>query len=76
MDSVYWIQQKKVLLGTNIDHKSKVDEYVNYLCKKVDQKLNALVRTTTFMDVNKKKSIMKAFFQSQFEYCPLIWIIL
>ena len=38
------------------------------------QKLNALARVTPFMDTNKKRTIMKAFVESQFSYCPLIWM--
>ena len=26
------------------------------------------------MDTNKKRTIMKAFYESLFSYCPLIWI--
>ena len=26
------------------------------------------------MNVSKKRIIMKSFFESQFEYCPLIWM--
>ena len=38
------------------------------------QKLNALARIAPFMDTNKKMTIMKAFVESQFSYCLLIWM--
>ena len=47
--------KKGVLLGLTIDHELRFDKHVNYSCKKADQKLNVLVRITTFMDVNKRE---------------------
>ena len=52
----------------------KFDERVNNLCKKACKKLNALVRLTPFMNADKKRMIMKAFIESQFGYCPLVWM--
>ena len=66
--------QKELLLGVTIDNELKFDDHINYLCKKAGQKLNALARIATFMDTNKKRTIMKAFVESQFSYCPLIWM--
>ena len=65
---------KEILLGITIDRDLKFDEHVNNLCKKACQKLNALVRLAPFMNVDKKRMIMKAFIESQFGYCPLVWI--
>ena len=63
---------KQVLLGIKSDQELKFDEHVNYLCKKADQKLNAL--NALFMNINKNRNIMKAFIEPQLGYCPLIWI--
>ena len=52
----------------------KFDEHVNNLSKKACQKLNTLVRLAPFMNVDKKRMIMKAFIESQFGYCPLVWM--
>ena len=65
---------KEILLGITIDRDLKFDEHVNNLCKKACQKLNALVRLAPFMNVDKKRMIMKAFIESQFGYCPLVWM--
>ena len=62
-----------VILGISTGYELKFDEHVNYLWKKTGQKLNVLTRIAPFMDVNKKKSAMKAF-ESQFGNCPLIWM--
>ena len=46
---------KEILLGITIERDLKFDEYLNNLCKKAWQKLNALVRLAPFMDADKKK---------------------
>ena len=66
---------KEILLGITIDRDWKFDEHVNNLCKKAWRKLNALVRLAPFMNVDKKRMIMKAFIESQFGYCPLVWML-
>ena len=66
---------KEILLGITIDRDLKFDEHVNNLCKKAYQKLNALVRLAPFMNVDKKRMIMKTFIESQFGYCPLVWML-
>ena len=66
--------KKELLLGVTRDNELKFDDHINYLCKKAGQKLNALARIAPFMDTNKKRTIMKAFVESQFSYCPLIWM--
>ena len=65
---------KEILLGITIDRDLKFDEHVNNLCKKACQKLNAFVHLAPFMNVDKKRMIMKAFIESQFGYCPLVWM--
>ena len=64
----------EVLLGITIDHELKFDDHVNRLCKKASLKLNVLARIAPFMNVSKKRIIMKSFIESQFGYCPLIWM--
>ena len=65
----------EVLLGITIDHELKFDDHVNYLCKKASLKLNALACIARFMNVSKKRIIMKSFIESRFGYCPLIWML-
>ena len=62
------------LVGVKIDGKLSFEKHVSSLCKKASQKLHALARVKNFMDLAKRKSLMKAFITSQFNYCPLIWI--
>ena len=50
--------KKEVFLGTTIDHELKFDDHVSYLCKKASLKL---ARIAAFMNVSKKRIIMKSF---------------
>ena len=63
------------LLGVKIDYKLTFDEHVNSLCKKANSKLRALARTTPYMNIEKRKLLMNSFFNAQFNYCPLIWML-
>ena len=65
---------KEVFLGITIDTYLKFDENTNNLRKNACQKLNALARLSPFMNVDKKIMIMKAFIESQFGCCPLVWM--
>ena len=65
---------KGVLLGITIGKDLKFDDHVNSLCKKVCQKLHAIALLAPYMSVEKRRIIMKAFIESQFGYCPLVWM--
>ena len=43
--------------------------------KKASQKRHALARIVDYMDLPKRKVLMKVFIRSQFSYCPLIWML-
>ena len=64
----------KKLLGITIDNMFSFDEHVGLLCNKACQKLHALSRISQYMDVKQRQLIMKAFINSQFGYCPLVWM--
>ena len=66
--------RKKKLVGVKIDTKLSFKNHDFSYCKKASQKLNALASIVNFMDLAKRKSLMKAFIASQFNYCPLIWM--
>ena len=44
------------------------------LCKKAGRKLSALSRIYNYTNFAKKRILLKAFVESQFEYCPLTWM--
>ena len=64
----------KKLLGINIDNKLSFDEHVTGLCRKASQKLHALSRISHFTKTQQRQIIMKSFINSQFGYCPLVWM--
>ena len=62
------------LLGVTLDNKLNFSDHVSNICKKASQKLHALARISNHMSQNKLRTLMKAFIESQFGYCPLIWM--
>ena len=62
------------LLGVCIDNKLDINEHVSNICKKVSNKLHALRRVSHLMNKDKLRIIMKSFIESQFGYCPLVWM--
>ena len=63
------------MLGVKIDYKLNFDEHVKTLCNKANNKLGALARATPYMSLEQKKILMNSFFNIQFNYCPLIWML-
>ena len=62
------------LLGVNVDSKLSFEKHLNIICGKARAKINALGRVGPFMNIEKWRIIINAFFNSQCSYCPLIWI--
>ena len=62
------------LLGIHIDSKLTFSNHMNTICKKASQKLNALSRLCAILPFYLRKMLMQAFFDSQFSYCPLVWM--
>ena len=57
------------LLGATIDNNLNFKEHILSLGKKENRTLHALSRVSKYM------TLMKSFIVSQFNYCPLIWMI-
>ena len=55
-----------------IDSNFSFNKHINNLCKKASTKFNALTRISGYMDLPKRRMIMKLFKTSSFGYCPLI----
>ena len=49
---------------------------VYHVSKKAGRKLAVLARLSKFMSFKQKRILMKTFVESQFGYCPLIWMFL
>ena len=52
----------------------KFDQNVLKLCSKANQNLSALSRMAKLLSFNKRKTLFKAFVESQFKYCPIVWM--
>jgi hypothetical protein len=65
---------KVKLLGVTLDSSLKFDTHVNEICSKANRKLSALIRLAKYIDIDKRKILIKSFILSQFSYCPLIWM--
>ena len=61
-------------MGNVCDNKLKFDKHVENNCQKASKKLNALARVTNYMELPKRRILMKTFFKVQFIYCPAAWM--
>ena len=61
-------------LGIQIDSDFTFDEYISSICNKVGKKINVLSRLVNYASFDKRRMVMKTFIESQFNFCPLIWM--
>ena len=59
---------REKLLGVNLDSGFSFDYHTSEICKKASCKVFALARVTSGMSLSKKRTLMNAFFNSQFNY--------
>ena len=69
-----WESKSQKLLGVEIDRTLNFNDHVRILCNKAGKKLSVLARLSNFMSITQKRIIMKSFIESQFGYCPLVWM--
>ena len=62
------------LLGMTIDSELNFEHHMDLICRKASKKLNALSRQCNILPFYRRKNLMNAFFDSQFSYCPLVWM--
>ena len=65
--------QEKFLRIT-IDNNFNFAPHVENLCKNASQKIHALAKISPYMSLIKQRSLLNAFFVSQFSYCALAWM--
>ena len=66
--------QFEKLLGITFDTNLTFNLHLNQMCKTASQKLNAIARVIPQMCLHKRKTVIKSFFMSLFNYCPLVWM--
>ena len=74
-DEKNWERAKQKLLGMEIGRNLNFDDHVILICKNAGRKLAVLARLSKFMSFKQKRILMKTFVESQFGYCPLIWML-
>ena len=72
--SKIWESTNERLLGITIDRDLKFDRHVTKICKKARRKLSALNRISKLLPLSKRKLLFNTFIESQFSYCPLVWM--
>ena len=73
-DEKIWESQVEKLLGMLVDKDLSFEPHLKKLCKKVNQKVSALVRIASILPFHRRRILLKTFIESQFSYCPLIWM--
>ena len=66
--------EKQTLLGVTIDRHLKFDGHIIKQCKKAGEKVSAFARICNILNPERRRTLMKAFIESQFTYCPFIWM--
>ena len=62
------------LLGITFHKNLSFRKHIEDLRKRANQILQALARSSTYIDPLKPEILINSFIQSQFNYCPLLWM--
>ena len=68
-ETVICNSNSKKILGVTFDNKLKFEKHIITICQRANRKLNALTRLA-----GKRRMLMNAIFNCQFNYCPVFWI--
>ena len=63
------------ILGITIDDKLNFNLHIDKICLKSANQLNALVRLKRFLGNEERKVLINSFVLSNFNYCPLVWML-
>ena len=72
--NLIWGSNDVKLLGIAIDRDLKFYKHILKLCNKANQKISPLSRMAKLLSFNKRRILFKAFVESQFKYCPIVWM--
>ena len=73
-NAIIWEENSFKLLGIFIDSNLSLNEHAKTICKKASQKLTLLLRIANILPGEQRKILVNTFFDSQFNYCPLLWM--
>ena len=68
-------KKEQNLLGIKFDSSLSFEGHITSLWKKASQKLHALARIVNYMDLPKRRVLMKTFITPQSSYYLLIWML-
>ena len=71
---IVWESNDVKLIGITLNNKLKFDKHVFNICSKANRTLNTLTRVAKFFLLEKTLILFKAFTESQFKHCPLVWM--
>ena len=63
------------ILGITIDDKLNFNLHIDKICLKSANQLNALVILKRFLENEERKVLINNFVLSNFNYCPLVWML-
>ena len=73
-DEMIWESKSEKLLGVTVDKNLNFNDHLSNVCKKANQKVTALARIAGILPFHKRRLILTSFIESQFSYCPLVWM--
>ena len=74
-DALFLEKNSVKLLGLFVDSKLTLDIHMQTIFKIASQKLTAILRLANITSQEKRIVMLKTFFESQFSYCPLLWML-
>ena len=66
-----WESQQEKLLGVYLDRNLSFNYHISNTCNKANRKLT---RISGMLSLEQRRGLMKSFIESQFSYCPLVWM--
>ena len=73
-EEIIWESRDEKLLGNLLDKELKFEKHLEMICKRASSKVTAMGRLIKILPMNRKKVLMNSFIESQFSYCPLLWM--
>ena len=74
-NSRIWESESEKILGVTIDRELKFEEHLRNILAIAGKKLTALARLSNVLNFSKFRLLLKSFVESQFAYCPLVWML-
>ena len=66
------LSDNEKLLGVKFDNRLTFEKHITDVCRKPRRKIYALARIASYMGLSKRRMVINAFFNLQFNYFPLI----